>query len=228
MFLLLASLQSLLSVSILIQVFELIPSSIRQATRPSFPLWRAQSLWEAPRARHGRASCSAYRWECSSRTDEVHARHILDSFPIPSTKHPAEFYQSGYIRGRCGSQLCDIAASVTVLTPGYLALDVRKEGIDNNDKKMAVSYYGRWRTDDSGDDAPQRREGFVGLVGGKERTDYLGVKKPGAHTMLRVATLTATYTGLAIKMLSTLHPKLTHARSLPAPPSSLRPPRAIQ
>ncbi len=55
--------------------------------------------------------------------------------------------------------------------------------------------------DDGGDDA-RRREHSVGLVGRKETVEDLGLKKHGAHTMVKVATLTATYTYPAMKVRS--------------------------
>ncbi|KAF9017840.1 hypothetical protein BDZ89DRAFT_960712 [Hymenopellis radicata] len=160
--------------------------------------------------------------------NEVAARQILDSFPIPSTKPMREFIKVDLSQDVAGltsvtSQLPS-PIDFLVLTPGYLALDARTENKEGIDKKMAVNYYGRWKFIYDLTSRGKMREGGKilsvlaaghGANIGKETVEDLGLKKPGAYGISRVAGLTPTYTDLALKTFSSLYPNLSFTQAYP-------------
>ncbi|KAF9033955.1 NAD-P-binding protein [Hymenopellis radicata] len=153
------------------------------------------------------------------------AQEILASFPSSSAKR--EFIESDVTKSISGlsSVTAQIAATFPdgidflVLTPGYAAMDGRIENEEGIDRKMAVNYYARWKF--IYDLAPILREGgkVISVLGAgygsKIDVEDLGLKKPGAYSVSKVAGVTPTYTDLMMQSFAALYPKHSFTQANP-------------
>ncbi len=210
----------LLGLSILLQHFEVMSPlpTLRAANKAFFTsLHTPTAVFVGGTSGIGRAMAEALAAHTEGNANIVivgrnrkAAQEILASFPSSSAKR--EFIESDVTKSISGlsSVTAQIAATFPdgidflVLTPGYAAMDGRIENEEGIDRKMAVNYYARWKF--IYDLAPILREGgkVISVLGagygGKIDVEDLGLKKPGAYSVSKVAMVTPTYTDLMMQV----------------------------